>query len=84
MQNVGEIKLLAYDDVPCGYLECCGQQLEIVKYPKLYMMIGKKYGKSDDRHFRLPDLEKEAPDGMMYCIAYMGEVPKINGEGDGE
>ncbi|MBV1757825.1 MAG: tail fiber protein [Dethiosulfatibacter sp.] len=82
MQNVGEIKLFAYDDVPCGYLECRGQKLEIVKYPKLYMMIGSKYGDCDERHFYLPNLSAEVPTGMRYCIAYMGEVPRINDEGE--
>ncbi len=77
MQNVGEIRLFAYDDIPSDYLECNGTLLEMNKYPKLYMMIGKKYGKSDKTHFSLPDLRHDVPKGMMYCIAYNGELPKI-------
>lgn len=78
MQNVGEIRLFPYDDVPNNYLECNGKLVEIKKYQKLYMMIGKKYGKSDDAHFCLPDLSKDVPSGMKYCIAYEGEVPNID------
>lgn len=78
MQNVGEIRLFAYDDVPSDYLECNGKLLEITKYPKLYAMIGKKYGEGDRTHFSLPDLTGDVPKGMMYCIAYKGEMPSIN------
>lgn len=77
MAIIGEIKLFTYDDVPVGFLECCGQSLKVHDYPKLYMMIGAKYGREDELHFNLPDLRDSTPSGMTYCIATHGEIPKI-------
>lgn len=77
MQIIGEIRLFAYDDVPYGYLPCDGHSLEVNKYPKLYMMIGNKFGQSDKTHFSLPDFTKNGPKGIRYCIAYKGQVPNI-------
>lgn len=77
MANIGEIKLLPYDDVPIGYLECRGQSLKVNEYPKLYMMLGGKYGKVDEMHFCLPNLENKLPEGMKYCIAFSGDIPKL-------
>lgn len=77
MAIIGEIKLFTYDNVPGGFLKCCGQSLEIHHYPKLYMMVGEKYGREDALHFNVPDLRDNTPHGMSYCIAYKGEIPKI-------
>lgn len=75
MAFVGEIKLIPYDDIPVGFLECNGQSLKVSDYKKLFMMIGTKYGKPDEVHFCLPNLQ--APKGMIYCIAFDGDVPEI-------
>lgn len=77
MAIIGEIKLFTYDDVPDGYMKCCGQSIKVHDYPKLYMMIGAKYGREDELHFSLPDLRGDTPNGMSYCIAFDGEIPKI-------
>lgn len=77
-QILGEIKLIPYDDVPVGFLRCSGQALYINKYPKLYMIIGTKFGKRGKFEFKLPDLTKFVPEGLTYCIAIEGELPKIH------
>lgn len=79
---LGEIKLIPYDDVPVGWLRCSGQALHINKYPKLYMLLGKKFGKKGEFQFRLPDLTKEVPKGLTYCIAAEGELPQIHSESE--
>lgn len=77
MVNVGEIKVFTYDDIPVGFLECDGRKLEKTKYPKLYMMIGSKYGVCEAAYFCIPNLEETTPKGMKSCIAYIGEIPNI-------
>ncbi|WP_066495599.1 phage tail protein [Abyssisolibacter fermentans] len=79
-QMLGDIKLIPYDDVPVGWLRCSGQALYINEYPKLYMLIGTKFGKKGKFQFRLPDLTKDEPEGQTYCIATEGKVPEIHGK----
>jgi microcystin-dependent protein len=79
-QILGEIRLLAWDDVPAGWLKCEGQSLDINRYPKLYMMIGVKFGQEGKFQFTLPDLREKAPSGMVYCIAAEGGLPGFLGE----
>lgn len=81
-QMLGEIKLIPYDDVPEGFLRCKGQSLYINKYPKLYMLLGTKFGQDGDMKFRLPDLTDAAPENLMYCIAAEGDVPEIHSESE--
>lgn len=80
MVNIGEIKLFAYDDIPIGFLECDGSKLEKSKYPKLYMLIGNKYGNCDKQCFYLPNLNDSTPKGLKYCVAYTGELPCIKSD----
>ena len=81
-QLVGEIRLIAYDDIPLGWLKCEGQSLEMNKYPKLYMMIGTKFGQEGKFEFTLPDLREKASPGLAYCIATEGHLPEIANEVD--
>ncbi|HWR54971.1 MAG TPA: phage tail protein [Negativicutes bacterium] len=81
-QLLGEIKLLPYDDIPAGWIKCEGQALDINKYPKLYMLLGTKFGQDGQFQFMLPDLRGKAPSGLVYCIAAEGELPRIQGEGE--
>ncbi len=83
-QMIGEIKLLPYDDVPEGFLRCKGQALPINKYPKLYMLIGTKFGKDGAFGFKLPDLTEASPQSLVYCMATQGEVPEIHGESEAD
>lgn len=77
-QILGEIRLIAWDDIPAGWMKCEGQFLEMNEYPKLYMMIGSKFGQEDQFRFALPDLREKTPPGMIYCIAAEGELPRLN------
>lgn len=79
-QLLGEIKLIAWDDIPVGWMRCEGQSLEMNKYPKLYMMIGSKFGQEGQFNFSLPDLRDKAPPGLVYCIATEGSIPRIRDE----
>ena len=76
-QFLGEIRLIAYDDVPVGWMKCEGQSLDINRYPKLYMMIGTKFGQDGKFKFTLPDLREKAPAGLIYCIATEGKLPRL-------
>ena len=77
---LGEIKLLTADDVPPGWIKCEGQSLDVNAYPKLYMMLGTKFGRESKFTFRLPDLREQAPFGLAYYIAAEGELPKLRDE----
>lgn len=79
-QFLGEIKLTACDDVPEGWIKCEGQFLDIKTYPKLFMMLGTKFGQDGKFTFRLPDLREKAPAGLVYCIAAEGHLSKIEEE----
>lgn len=74
-QLLGEIKLIAYNDTPAGWIKCEGQSLDINTYPMLYMMLGTKFGQEDKFKFTLPDLRDKAPSDLVYCIAFEGELP---------
>ena len=78
MNAIGEIRLFPYENVPEGFLVCKGQLLEIQTYPKLYMLIGNKYGKSDAEHFYLPDLNHKADNAFSYCMAVAGKIPVLS------
>ncbi len=41
------------------------------------MMLGTKFGRAGEYQFKLPDLREKAPEGMAYCIAAEGELPKL-------
>ncbi len=74
---LGEVRLFPYEKIPAGWLACEGQILYIAEYPKLFMLIGTKFGGDGKQKFKLPDLKKKSPENMMYCIAAEGEFPKV-------
>lgn len=76
MAYIGEIRLFAYGIIPAGHLVCDGRVLDIHAYPKLYMMIGSRFG-GEGNQFALPDLRDQSPDGITYCIAYVGALPEV-------
>lgn len=75
----GEIKLIPYDGVPVGWIKCKRRSLHINKYPKLYMLLGTNFGNEGEFQFRLPNLTEATPKELTYCIATVGELPKIHG-----
>ena len=81
---LGEIRLLAYDEIPSGWMKCEGQSLDISKYPLLYMILGTKFGQNGKYQFSLPDLRGKAPPGLVYCIATEGRLPIVEAEEENE
>ncbi|WP_240842685.1 phage tail protein [Acidaminobacter sp. JC074] len=73
---LGEIRRFTYNQIPEGWLPCSGESVEISDYPFLFMMIGHHYGKQDDLHFTLPNLND---DKLIYCISTKGKVRKPYG-----
>ncbi len=61
---VGEIRLLAFNYAPEGWLLCQGQQLNTSQYQALFALIGNAYGGNGDTTFNLPDLRGRVP---MQC-----------------
>lgn len=56
MSFISEIKTLGSDFVPTNWMVCEGQLLKEKDYPKLYAVIGRKYGGDEvDNTFALPD-----------------------------
>jgi len=58
---VGEIRLLAFNYAPEGWLLCQGQQLNVSQYQALFALIGNAYGGDGDTTFNLPDLRGRVP-----------------------
>ncbi|MCD5415092.1 MAG: phage tail protein [Clostridiales bacterium] len=81
-QTIGEIRLISYTDIPSGWLRCRGQSLSINEYPKLYMLLGAKFGRESELQFNLPNLTSNGPEDLVYCIATVGELPNINGKSE--
>lgn len=55
-KHVGEVFILAHNEIPEGCLLCDGEQYEQTAYPALYELIGATYGAADSGFFRVPDL----------------------------
>lgn len=58
---VGEIRLLAFNYAPEGWLLCQGQQLNVSQYQALFALIGNAYGGDGENTFNLPDLRGRVP-----------------------
>ncbi|MBU2249055.1 MAG: phage tail protein [Gammaproteobacteria bacterium] len=53
---VGDVKAVAYETVPTGWLECNGASLLRASYAELFTSIGTNFGTADGTHFNIPDL----------------------------
>lgn len=64
---LGEIRLFTYNQVPNGWMECKGQQLNVQQNQALYALLGNRYGGTPNQNFLLPDLRGRVPvaAGMM-------------------
>ena len=60
---LGEIRLLAGNDVPAGWDFCRGQLVDPTTYPSLFANIGTTYGGDGVSTFGLPDLRGRVPLG---------------------
>lgn len=74
---LGEIRLFPYGKAPDGWLTCAGQVLFISEYPRLYMLLGTRFGWDGKQKFRLPDLRQQSPESMLYCLAVEGKFPDL-------
>lgn len=71
MRYVGEIKTIAGAKEPSGWLFCDGRELQISLYPKLFLVIGYRYGGAGG-YFLLPDLQGRMPIGAE-CDECVGQ-----------
>ena len=74
---LGEVRLFPYERAPNGWLRCDGRTLYINEYPKLYMLIGTRFGGDGKQKFKLPDLQKKAPENFLYYMSLDGEFPEL-------
>lgn len=74
---LGEIRLFPYGKTPDGWLACAGQALYINQYPKLYMLLGTRFGGDGTQKFKMPDLREKSPENLLYCMAVDGEFPGV-------
>ncbi|HEY4277096.1 MAG TPA: tail fiber protein [Conexibacter sp.] len=61
MPYTGEIRLLACNFAPVGWLLCQGQTLEISLFDVLFTLIGTTYGGDGIETFNLPNLQGRVP-----------------------
>lgn len=58
---VGEIRMIANNYAPNGYLLCNGAPVSIAQYEALYTLIGTTYGGDGITSFNLPDMRGRVP-----------------------
>jgi microcystin-dependent protein len=58
---IGEVKLVAFGNIPIGWAPCDGRLLSIAQYPELFSLLGSLYGGDGMRTFALPDLRGRVP-----------------------
>ncbi|MCC9071452.1 tail fiber protein [Flavobacterium sp. F-65] len=61
---VGEIKILAFNFAPRGYMTCQGQIIGIQQNTALFSLIGTYYGGNGQTTFALPNLQGRMPIGQ--------------------
>ncbi len=59
--GIGEIRIVAFDYEPEGWLFCDGRELDIAAQRPLFDAIGTTYGGDGKTKFRLPDLRDRTP-----------------------
>lgn len=73
---VGELRWVAFSDVPDGYLPCEGQLLQIPKYTALYSVIGTAYGGDGMRTFGIPNIQ----DRVIIGAEHIGDLGTTGGD----
>ncbi|MBU1067165.1 phage tail protein [Patescibacteria group bacterium] len=66
---IGDIKSVAYETVPDGWLECNGASLDRTTYANLFAVIGTNYGTADGSSFNIPDLRGKFARGWDHAAA---------------
>ena len=60
---VGEIRCVAFNAIPDGWMSCDGSTLQISQFTALYSLLGTAYGGDGKRTFGLPNLNNRAVTG---------------------
>lgn len=76
---LGEIRMVACNFAPAGWLFCEGQLLPISEYEDLFNLIGTNYGGNGETTFALPDFRGRIPihQGSGFYLAEIGGVEEI-------
>jgi microcystin-dependent protein len=76
---VGEIRMLAGNFAPAGWMFCGGQVLPISENETLFQLIGTTYGGDGESTFALPDLRGRIPlhFGNNFILAETGGAEEI-------
>jgi hypothetical protein len=61
---LGEIKMIAFETIPGGWLECNGQELPINQNTALFSLLGTTFGGNGLTFFKLPNLNNKTPKGI--------------------
>ncbi len=75
---VGVIIAYPHDEAPAGWLSCNGAALAVAQYPKLFALVGTRFGTAEAGYFRLPDLRGRtvvgSGQGSGLSLRTIGEV----------
>jgi microcystin-dependent protein len=81
---IGEIRMIAANYAPDGWMFCEGQLLPISLYEHLFQLIGTTYGGDGEETFMLPDLRGRVPIhfgtdsfGIGVALGEMGGVEQV-------
>lgn len=80
---VGEVRLIAFNFCPEGWVEADGRLLPIRSQQPLFALLSNSYGGDGVSNFAVPDLRKAIPQAavdkekrLRYCIAVRGDFPR--------
>lgn len=73
--TIGEIRMFAGSYAPKDWAFCEGQLIEINSNNILFAIIGTNFGGDGVKTYALPNLQKQAPEGIKYMICVMGQFP---------
>lgn len=72
---IGEIRMIAFNFAPAGWMLCQGQLIPISENDALFVLLGTTYGGDGQETFALPNLQSRVPvhqgtgpDGINYQI----------------
>ncbi|HYO78799.1 MAG TPA: tail fiber protein, partial [Thermoanaerobaculia bacterium] len=76
---IGEIRLIACNYAPTGWMFCDGSLLPISENDALFTIIGTRYGGDGESNFALPDLRGRIPihRSNSYIQGTMGGVEEV-------
>jgi microcystin-dependent protein len=80
-QYIGEIKFVAFNFAPVGWMTCNGQLLPITQFQPLFALLGTTYGGNGTTNFALPNLQGRLP---IATGSGAGLTPRILGETGGQ